>query len=282
MAIMKGFKCRSIGVTMGGAVLLMSVLPAHAATLISEDFNDVTGLATATSVRTVSNILSSNPGQLPAGTLWASTNLLQGGPAADVNVRRTDNSINTTAGSTGFDSFFSPVSSANNFLVLGDQGDVVGGNPDGGLLGQGFAFATRFAVGAGGSPVSVSFDWAFDGTDNNNTVLQQDRFSVGIVGGTNLNLASFLSGNPTTLFGQVLLDRISPAGFGTGSVSSTVSLAQGDYWLVFTQLEALNGTGTNSAVGIDNINVSTVPVPAALPLLGAALAALSALSRRKV
>ncbi|MFO1436113.1 MAG: hypothetical protein U1F34_07115 [Gammaproteobacteria bacterium] len=275
---MKQQAIRHTSTVLWGTVMMLAAQSSPAALLINESFDDVTGL-TSSAVRTVSDILTNNPGQLPSGTLWATTNLTQGTPAADVNVRQGDNTINTTTGSTGFDLFFSPGAN-NKFLVLGDQAGVIGDVPDGGPLGQAIAFAMPFTIGPGGSAVSFDFDWAFDGFDNSVAAAQQDRFMAGIIGGTGLNLASFLSGNPATAFAQLLLDRTSPT-FGTGHVSSTVNLAQGSYLLAFVQLEALNGSSTNSAVGIDNINVAAVPVPAAVWLLGSAFTALVSIGRRR-
>ncbi len=264
----------------GVAVLTVVAQAAPAAVLFAENFDDVTLLPNALSVRSVANILANNPLELPAGSLWAATSL----NANDVNVRRADNTINTSIGSSGFDSFFAPSSSGNKFLVLGDRAGAIGGVPNGSLLGEAFAYAIPFAIGAGGASVDISFDWAFDGFDTSTSLFQQDRFLVGLVGGNNLGMTNVLSGDPVTLLAQLLLNQASPAGYSSGNFTQTVNAPQGNYLLAFLHLEANSALGnvTNSAVGIDNISATVVPVPAALPLLATALLGMGVIRRRKV
>jgi hypothetical protein len=256
----------------GTAGLMASAVTTHAA-LLSENFDDVSG----TTPRTIANILAGNPSQLPAGSGWLATSL----NAADVNIRSGNDTINTSTGSAGFDNFFG-TSASNKFLVLGDQSGNTTGTPNGGLLGQFFVYYAPINVGPGSKALSVSFDWAFDGTDTNTTALQQDFFAAGLIGGSGLSLSNLVSGGPTSWFSQLLVNKTSPGGFSTGTVDTALAaVPAGNYLLAFVQYEAPNSTATNSAVGIDNITISAVPVPAAVWLLGSAMTGFGLLGRRK-
>src|SRR4030042_2838273 len=72
-------------------------------TLLDENFDDVTGLRFAGSRPTVKSILTYRPGQLPLGTTWIAP------IGTNINIRRADNTINTSSDPLGFASFFSPM-----------------------------------------------------------------------------------------------------------------------------------------------------------------------------
>jgi len=247
------------------------------AALLAEDFDSVTGVSGSVN-RTVADILANTPGQLAAGSVWASIPDITN--AANVNVRQAGDPINTTAVNAapapGFGGFFSSGSASNQYLVLGDQSGVIGGNPTGGLFGEVFGYAVPFTIQPGISQITVSFDWAFNGVDS--SLLQQDSFIAGLVGGS-LNWTSMNASALASL--ALFVNQTSPAGYGSSQVSQTVSgLAAGTYYLVFALTEA-SGASTNSAVGIDNISVAAVPLPASLWLLGWGIWGVLAASRRR-
>jgi hypothetical protein len=287
---MKSFKENRIRAALLGTALTVAAAPATAA-VIDENFNDVTGLATAGATRNVANIsgylLDTAPNELPRVQIGPVD--LRSVGVLEANVRRTDNPINTSGGASGFDSHFTPVSGSNNFLVLGDTAGTIGGVP-GTLV---HAFAAPFQLPSGTPSVNVSYDWAFDGADSGGSV--NDRFRVGILG-VDANIATDAL---ATLIGSVFdlsvnftqlqyRESDTATGYASGSFSTTVSAlppASGStvYYLVFGLQENIDllPSITNSAVGIDNIAVTAVPVPAALPLLGSALVALSVIRRRR-
>ncbi len=261
-----------------GAMIALPLV-GSAATVIDENFNDVTGLGTAASTRTVADILANNPAQLPSGSLWASVAIPPS--AADVNIRRADNAINTTAGSSGFDSFFAPATGANNFLVLGDQSGVIGNNPSTGV----FAYVVPFSVLPGQTQVSIDFDWAFDGTDTSTALTNVDNFIAGIAGD------GFSMSNPMAVF-TPLVSGSSPGGFSSGHFSQTFAAsslpvpvpATGLRYLVFALSEGTSLTapnGTNSAIGIDNILVAAVPEPETYAFMLAGLGLVGLVAKRR-
>lgn len=194
------------------------------AALVSEDFDDVT----YGSPRSVSNVLTNSPGQLPSGTLWFSAN------AAVVNVCTGNDAINTSTGNQGFDGFFG--SNPNRFLVLGDRAGAIGGVPNTGV----FGFAIPFTVQPGTTALTVSFDWAYDGADSSANALQTDRFVSAVVGGS-ISWSSFV------LSTSGLVAKTSPGGFGDGQFSQTLANpVAGNYLLAFGLLEA-GGSQTNTA-----------------------------------
>jgi hypothetical protein len=219
-----------------GQLLLSSAVFAAPVVLIDENFNDVTGLPAANSVRSVQDILTNNPAQLPPDTTF-------GAPAAgDVNVRRADNTINTTAGTSGFDSFFTPVNDTNNFLVLGDAAGIIADAPTDGRMRVSFPFT----LPADATAIIVSFDYAFDGTDTNGSAQPNDVFHVELEGiaHTFLNLPS-----PT---------------FQSQAFSKTLTgLTGGQRLFLSFYLDEtfVAASPTVSAAGIDNVLVRTVPEP---------------------
>lgn len=252
-----------------------ATVSAHATTttLLDENFNDATNT-------TIQSLLSSNPASLPTGTTWSSTT-----NANSVNLRLGSDAINTYNGLQRFaltsgTNFFLPATTANKFLVMGDDSGQLAGSPTAGT----FGFATPFALAAGTTDITVSFDWVFSafllgsGGDT-------DQFSVGITGnGFNIN-------TPLVNNNAVLNQSIAVSGKAYGPTSLNIAVASlgqadanGQYWLNFGYLENTSSQ-TNGAVGIDNIkitaNVAPVPVPGAVWLLGSGLAGLLGLQRRK-
>lgn len=245
---------------------------ASATTLLAEDFNDVTFIGTNT-VRNVNAITSSaNPSirnQLPAGTTWQSSNAVN----ANVNIRTSTNDINTTgknaatpAAVQGFNNFFN-----SNFLVLGDNGGAIGGDPTSGNM----SISLPFIVGNGGSAVDISFDYSFYGQRRNPALFDVDFFIISIIN----EVTGATAWNSTILFSQ----PGDPDLFGP--FSDITYLNQGSYFLTFeldeSDLQNANGAQLiNSAVGVDSIQISTVPEPSTLILVGLGLAG-AALVRKK-
>lgn len=251
---------------------------AHATTttLLDENFDDGTNT-------TIQSLLSSNPASLPGGTTWSSTtsansvNLRLGSDA--INTYNSGNPLQRFAISSGTN-FFLPATTANKFLVMGDDSGQLAGSPTAGT----FGFATPFALATGTTDITVSFDWVFSafllgsGGDT-------DQFSVGITGnGFNIN-------TPLVNNNSVLNQSIAVSGKAYGPTSLNIAVASlgapdanGKYWLSFGYLENASSQ-TNGAVGIDNIkitaNVAPVPVPGAVWLLGSGLVGLVGLQRRK-
>ena len=252
-----------------------ATVSAHASTtLLDENFNDVTGMSLATTVRPVSSVLTDTPNPLP-GALWSASL----GTNDNVGIRRTDNNINANL-TNSFGSYF-PISSTNNFLVIGDQ---VG--PNTGVANQGiFGFALPFSVPTGATSIDVSFDWAFSGDDTNSTAGVEDLFTAGIAG-NGFSINSPMS-PAYTLLSQTSPNTTGFTGFNNnGQVTATIALgslpaaAAGNLRYLVFGLSEHSDLATNSAVGIDNIKVSAVPLPAAVWLFGSAMLGMIGMRRR--
>jgi hypothetical protein len=274
---MKAIKFK-ITVFSGLLLSTFSTVSAHAetVTLLDENFDDGSNTS-------IQSLLSSNPTALPTGTLWSST-----ATANSVNLRLGTDSINTyNAGNplqrfalSAGSNFFLPATSANKFLVMGDDSGQLAGSPSSGT----FGFATPFTLASGATDITISFDWVFSafllgsGGDT-------DQFKVGI-GGNGFSINAPLTATATVLDQSI---AISGKTYGPDSVNLAVSSlgaadANGQYWLSFGYFEN-SSSQTNGAVGIDNIkitaNVAPVPLPAATWSFLTGFMGLLALGKRK-
>jgi hypothetical protein len=268
-----------LSLAVAGLCLATMTAQAQTVTLLDENFNDVTGMNLASTVRAVQSVLTDTPNPLP-GALWSASS---GASVDNVGIRRTDNNINVNL-SNSFGSFF-PVSSTNKFLVMGDQ---VG--PNTGVANAGiFGFALPFSTVTGTASFNVSFDWAFAGDDTSLVAGVEDLFKVGIAG-NGFSISNPMS--PTiSLLSQTSPNTTGFTGFNsTGQFNSAITLsalpatATGDIRYLVIGLSEHTNTATNSAIGIDNIkitaNVAPVPVPGAVWLFGSALVGFISVSRR--
>ena len=243
---------------LAACLLGLLALPACAAPLLDVNFDNINGLPTQGSVKSIASALST-PGDLPANTIATQTDPNQ----QSINVRRGDDIINTALRSwdarTGFGSFFAPSGAANKFLVLGDSRGAIGSS-----IGVGtFLVALPFVVPTLG-PLTVSFDYAFNGLDTSS--INADIFSARIVDQLDpLNFFDLLSPLTSPAFGRSQVER-------TLDISGNLaSLAGHASYLEFKLVQG--ASGTTSAAGIDNIRV--IPEPGSAMLLGIGLAALT-------
>lgn len=183
--------------------------------------------------------------------------------ASAINVRDTDDAINTGTGPYGFGGFFS-----GDFVVLGDRrGDVLShSGPDEG------SFELRSSVFTleQATRLQVNFRAVLDGRAGDRT----DYFQVAIIGAD--HCPPFL----LTLLKEFLIDD----GWSGDPYVGGVDLAAGDYRLLVRLYEA-HGHRSNSAVGIGEVSVeigsaSEVPLPAPAILLASALTSLLMRRRR--
>ncbi|MCU0840110.1 MAG: PEP-CTERM sorting domain-containing protein [Thiobacillaceae bacterium] len=231
--------------------------------LLDEDLQDVTGIAAATTVRTVADINTNNPSQLDGAPTTAFVNTGNGNASAlSFNVRRWDNAIDgnsgsPTLGNNTFDNFFG--GSPNQFLVMGDNSGNLGDNPNGGTNATASStMAIRFALDpislVDPRKLSVVFDYVFDA---NNTANPDDFIAELILAdASTVNLVNIGAPTATTR--------------GTYSnVLAFSGLADDPVFLNFRLLEGSN-LGSSS-IGLDNIKVTVIPEPGVLALLGLGL-----------
>src|SRR4030042_3419186 len=163
-------------ILIAGLFLLSNSAFSSTITILDENFDDMTGLNNVGSHPTIKSILKTRPDQLPPGTTWIAPN------AKNINIRRADNTINTSSNALGFDSFFTPVDSSNKFLVLGDNSGKIGLSPTGGEM----LISFPFSLPENAASITVSYKFVFDGFDPK---LSDDVFSVFI---TDLNKTTTL------------------------------------------------------------------------------------------
>jgi hypothetical protein len=168
--------------------------------------------------------------------------------AASFNVRNginpidQDNNPFSTFGDSDFDNRFG--SSANKFLVIGDDSGDLSGNPNGGVVRNGSSLMQiDFPLSAThGTPkwLTIEFDYVFDANNTSNS----DDFWVELV----------LADNSTI----PLLSHNSPSAGTRGTFFLTIPYPHVLPVCLRFSLREFAGAGS-SAVGIDNIAVRTVP-----------------------
>ncbi|NEX18956.1 PEP-CTERM sorting domain-containing protein [Thiorhodococcus mannitoliphagus] len=180
--------------------------------------------------------------------------------SAAMNIRPASDDINTKKAG-GFDHFFD-----SKFLVIGDEEGGLGLNPNGtnqGALTR-IDFQTEL-LSAGSYNLKISFDYVFDTNLNptDNPGVSPDDFSVRLFGGN--SYADLLS------FGSVV--RNSTSRRGQYSELRTFDLSGDSPIYLSFALTEYRGLGS-SAVGLDNLQITNVPLPGTLILVGAGLAGL--------
>jgi hypothetical protein len=212
------------------------------------------------------------------------TNLNSWTTAGTVNRRLATNTINTSGGNAGFNSFFT-----TPFAALGDASGVVGDTPGAGIssLSQTFTLPGTITEGAVDSyDLVINFSTVFDGRDDGDTPLGADLFSATLDGIALFSQVStgFPDGSPSA---SSLNNQLVNNPFG----ATILGLAPGSYTLTFILNESnasdtTTGGVTNTAAGIDAVsvlataNLVQLPEPGSLALAGAALALSGILTRR--
>jgi PEP-CTERM motif len=256
--------------------------PTMAQTLLDENFNDVISLG-AVGINDTPNVcLNANCSAITAGLPTGMRGNSVSGPAPagantdpmNSNIRRGDNTINTTPVPDGFGQFFGNTST-NGFLVLGDDSKTI---PDG-MPNNGLSFASiPFTVIAGIPAATIAFDWAFGGKDSNQSA--NDSFIARVVNGAGTTVLTLLSLTSQTVGGGY--GGSGGSGYGTGSVATTwTGAAPGTYRLEFLMQETTANSSTQSAAGIDNILVAAVPEPEIYAMMLAGLGLMGAVARRR-
>lgn len=247
---------------LAGTLLYTSASAMSFQTLLEEDFEDVSGITNNSSIRTVNNIVTNNSTQLSGSPSVSFTNAGNGDASvASFNVRNGGNAIDgsSASSSTTFDNFFG--TSANQFLVIGDNsGDLTGSSNGGTNTGASSTLNIQFALASItiGNPqiLDIQFDYVFD---TNNTSNPDDFIAELILQDlSKVDLLSFTQPSSST------------RGTFTTSLSYAL-LASAPTHLNFRLFEGRNNG--SSAVGIDNIQVTitAVPEPEILTLLGGGL-----------
>lgn len=231
----------------------------------------------------VAGVMLAGAGVASAATVTADFNTagsIGGGTAAGAVRNSSVGGDANTDGLLGFDNF-----SSSNFVVIGDASGnlaldpgpapffipVPSTAPNSGVSSLGFSITLSTV-----SDLAVSFRYRFRGWDID--LANSDAFQVTLTGQPTLFSAS------SSLLGSIG----SPLTFADGTFNAAFgALAAGTYTLSFILNEAAGGTTllplTNTAVAIDDVSmVSTpVPVPAAIWLLGSAIAGIVGFGRRR-
>ena len=193
--------------------------------------------------------------------------------SGSVDIGTPIDTINTSGGNAGFNSFFD-----SSFANLGDVSGIIGGAPNTGTatLSQTFTLSSsNNASQVSSYDLDISFFTVFDGDDS-------IPFSVLDIFSASLNGTLLFSQDSAPLpdctpssacpNNQVVNDPFSTTLFG---------LAPGTYTLTFTLNEAPTTSGgsvTNTSAGIDNVSVialAHIPEPSTLALLGLGLLGLT-------
>jgi hypothetical protein len=237
---------------------------ASAAVILDLNFENVSGLATAASERSIQEILASTPGELPPGISFGTPVNVE----SAINVRRADNLINGPW-PNGFAGFFT-----SQFLVLGaEQGSTdIDNHPP--RLGQ-YDLTFALAIPLDATSLDISYDFVVDGA---------------VHAGSNQYFVTYLS-QPGVSGGytvQALTTHSDPALFGgqRGHVSLTIPMADvlfAPMQFTISLSEFSTNPFSNIAAGVDNLlittNGSAVPEPATLWLFVAGLACVAPLIR---
>jgi len=182
----------------------------------------------------------------------------------NINLRKQPNNINTnnTLG-LGFQNAFQ----SGNFLVLGDNSGTIGNNPIWGT----FWMDIPFMVPSGASFITIGYQYAFGGSDV-------------IASSADAFLSSINIGNQVVMPLQNQQSITSTNGFlETGFFATTLAVANLPQSSLSLRLQLNEGRyiPTNSALGLDNIQITAIPEPSTLLLLGAGLLSLALIRRRQ-